>query len=277
MKTAFRALLALGICAEIAVLIVVATSSGTSPAWLLLPLALILSALALLFSGMLTDRRHAGSWAVSLSITSERFGVPRKALALLVSEVIFLASLPWLLRRPSGDKTGNKAGNTAVTKTHPGYKNLRTVVIVIVGLVVVEIVVVHLAVPSEFWRLLLLVLSVYALMVLLGFYASVKSRPHLVTPQALILRHGGRFFCEIPWENVTRISGARPGQGGDITISDNGETRLPVLSEVNVRIDLDPPVTAADLHKGCAEAAAVEIYCDDKKAFLESAEAYQRR
>lgn len=259
MRTVFRTLLAIGITSEIAVLIFAAVSSSLSGWWVLVPLAVIAVALVLLFAGMVMDRRKKGSWSVSLSETAERFGVPRKALGSITK--IFKRSFV-----PAGGEA------------HTGYKNLRTVVFLILGLVIVEITVVHLAVPSQFWRLLLLVLSIYALLLLLGFYTSVRANPHILTPRGLELRHGSRFVCEIPWENLALAKKAGPGQGGDIIISEDGEARLPVLSEVNVRLEMEPPVPAEDLHKGRVDVSSIEIYCDDRKAFLDSvAQAQQLR
>lgn len=269
MKTMFRTLLVLGIISEIAVVILSATSSSLSGWWVLAPISVIVVAFLLLFAGMAMDRRKKGSWSLSLSDTAERFGVPRLALALLVSEISSLWSLTKIFTRPS---------STAGVDAHPGYKNLRTVVTLIVALVIVEIIVIHLAVPSQFWRILLLVLSIYALLLLIGFYTSIKVNPHLLTPRGLEIRRGHRFVCEIPWENLARAQKVGPGQGGDIIITEDGEVRLPVLSEVNVRLEMEPPVSAEDLHKGRVDVTAIEIYCDDRNSFLDSvAEAWQSR
>lgn len=269
MKTVFRTLLALGVISEIAVVTLSATSSALSGWWVLAPISVIAVAFMLLFVGMAMDRRKKGSWSVSLSETADRFGVPRVALALLVSEISSLWSLTKIFTRPS-----SPAGADA----HPGYKNLRTVVTLIVVLVIVESIVIHLAVPSQFWRILLLVLSIYALLLLIGFYTSIKVNPHLLTPRGLEIRRGHRFVCEIPWENLARAKKAGPGQGGDIIINEDGEARLPVLSEVNVRLEMEPSVLAEDLHKGRVYVTAVEIYCDDRNSFLDSvAEAWQSR
>lgn len=269
MKTVFRTLLALGVISEIAVVTLSATSSALSGWWVLAPISVIAVAFMLLFVGMAMDRRKKGSWSVSLSQTAERFGVPRLALALLVSEISSLWSLTKIFIRPA-----SPAGADA----HPGYKNLRTVVTLIVVLVIVESIVIHLAVPSQFWRILLLVLSIYALLLLIGFYTSIKVNPHLLTPRGLEIRRGHRFVCEIPWENLARAKKAGPGQGGDIIINEDGEARLPVLSEVNVRLEMEPLVLAEDLHKGRVYVTAVEIYCDDRNSFLDSvAEAWHSR
>lgn len=262
MKIAFRTLLMIAVTLEIVMLISAALSSSVSAWWAVAPLLLVGMALALLFAGAVVDRRQTGSWSASLSRTSERFGVPRKALALFVSETAALVSVAKVFRRPSAP-----AGSEA----HPSHQNLRTVVFVILGLALVEILVVHLAVRNQAWRAVLLVVSIYALLLLVGFYTSMRIHPHLLTPDGLTLRHGIRFRCEIPWSNISLVKPVGAGQGGDIVIADDGEVRLPVLSEVNIRIEIDPPASAHDLFQGPAGVSAIEFYCDDRTAFLDSA------
>ena len=43
---------------------------------------------------------------------------------------------------------------------------------------------------------------------------------------------------------------------------------MPVLSEVNVRLEVDSQVVAEDLYKGPMMVSSIEIYCDDKDTFL---------
>ena len=260
MKIIFRALLVAGVLGDV-LLVCVALGGGLSGVWLACPLSLTLAALGVLYGGMVADRRRLGSWALSLSETAERFGVPRKALSLQVAEVQSLWSVIGICRGSLSTIEG---------EVHSGYTGLRSVVDCIVGLGVVEIVVVHLAVPSDLWRLILFVVSVYANILLLGFYFSVKMNPHIVAAHGVVVRNGTRFVCEIPWANLVRVYPARPGSGGDLVINEHGVARVPVLSEVNVRIDIDPPVAAQDVHKGVSDLSAIELYCDDGQAFIDA-------
>lgn len=261
MRLLFKSLLALGVAVEAAALFAKAASVPFSSLWLLIPLVFLILAFSVLFVGMFQDRRAEGAWSRSLTTTARRFGVPRRALALLVSELHSLGAATKIFIRPS-----TSAGGQA----HCGYRNLRSVVFLVLGLVVVETAVVHLAVPSRFWRILALVVSVYSVILLLGFYVSVRNNPHLVTPEGVVIRHGRRFVCEIPWTNLTTAKSANPGQGGDITFGEGGGVRLPVLSEVNVRFEVNPPVVAEDLYKGQVEVSSIDCYCDEKNSLLDS-------
>lgn len=262
MKVIFRSLLASALISEIVVFSLVNTSPGVSGWWFLLPITLIAAALFILFRVMWRDCHHSGgSWASSLSITAPKFGMPRKVLALIVSEVSSLTSALNIF-----SSSGNPKRNREFYTVH---KNLRTVIFVVLGLSAVEISVVHLAVPSKFWRYLFLAISIYAVVLLTGFYASVRDRPHFMTPQGLVIRYGKRLICEIPWLHLTSAKSVGAGQGGDITVDGNGHLRIPVLSEVNVRLEVDPSVPVEDLYKGRVKASSIEIYCDDKESFLQ--------
>lgn len=262
MKILFRSLMLTGIFFELVIVLTSVIGGGFPLQVVTFPLVLILVALGLLFSGMIRDRSACDSWASSLSKTARRFGVPRRALVLLVSEIYSITSFA---------RVFNRVKPVQVGEIHTGYKNLRTVVFLIVGLVVVEIVVVHLAITSEIWRIVLFVSSLYALVLLLGFYTSIRMNPHVVESDSLKIRHGIRFSCVIPWEQVRSLKGVGAGQGGDIFVNEDNELRVPVLSEVNLRLELHSPVVIEDLYFGEAEITAVDFYCDDKKALLDSA------
>ncbi len=145
----------------------------------------------------------------------------------------------------------------------------------VLGLSVVEIIVVHLAVSQSFWRYLFLIISIYAVVLLSGFYVSVRNRPHFITHQGVVIRYGKRLICEIPWSHLRSAKPISAGQGGDITLDENGHLRVPVLSEVNVKLEVEPPVLVEDLHKGCIRASSFEIYCDDRDSFLNDLNEWQ--
>jgi len=258
MKIAFRVLLLVALVLEVLVILLSNTVSSFHSLWFLTPVPFIGLALFLLFLGIWRDyRRNDKSWAASLSATSKRFGVPKKALALLVSEIGSLTSALGIFR-PSKIKMGE----------YTVHKNLRTIVFLILGLCAVEITVVHLAVPSDLWRYILLIASIYAAFLLTGFYVSIRENPHVITPEGILLRHGKRLTCEIQWSHLGEVKTTRAGQGGDIEVDENGYLRIPVLSEVNVKLELEHQVIVEDLHKGFTEVSAVECYCDDKESFL---------
>ena len=261
MKIIFRVVLVTAIIFEGVLFLLMNVVSGL-PGWVfLLPLAVVVAALLLLFGGMRQDYlRNGKSWAASLSETSKKLGVPRKILALLVSEVGSLKAA-FAFFRPQKNVDSEVGAFTV-------HKNLRTVVFMILALSVVEISIVHFAISNTFWRYFLLVISVYAVVLLSGFYVSVRDQPHLITPQGLVLRNGKRLTCEIPWSHLRHASSVKAGEGGDVAIDEKGNLRVPVMSEVNVRLEVDSEVVAEDLYKGLMMVSSIEIYCDDKDAFL---------
>lgn len=261
MKIIFRAILVTAIILEVVLILLMNVVSGL-PDWVfLLPLAVVVAALLLLFGGMRQDYlRNGRSWAASLSETSKNLGVPRKILALLVSEVSSLiAAFTFFRLQKNVDSE---------VRSFTVHKNLRTVVFMVLALSIVEIGIVHFAISNTFWRYFLLVISVYAVVLLSGFYVTVRDQPHLITPQGLVLRIGRRLTCEIPWSHLRQTSSVTAGEGGDVAIDEDGNLRVPVLSEVNVRLEVDSPVVAEDLYKGLMMVSSIEIYCDDKDAFL---------
>ncbi|MDK8819736.1 hypothetical protein QP991_09430 [Corynebacterium amycolatum] len=261
MKIIFRAILVTAIILEVVLILLMNVVSGL-PDWVfLLPLAVVVAALLLLFGGMRQDYlRNGRSWAASLSETSKNFGVPRKILALLVSEVSSLiAAFTFFRLQKNVDSE---------VRSFTVHKNLRTVVFMVLALSIVEIGIVHFAISNTFWRYFLLVISVFAVVLLSGFYVTVRDQPHLITPQGLVLRIGRRLTCEIPWSHLRQTSSVTAGEGGDVAIDEDGNLRVPVLSEVNVRLEVDSPVVAEDLYKGLMMVSSIEIYCDDKDAFL---------
>ena len=64
------------------------------------------------------------------------------------------------------------------------------------------------------------------------------------------------------------MSSVTAGEGGDVAIDEDGNLRVPVLSEVNVRLEVDSQVMAEDFYKGPMMVSSIEIYCDDKDTFL---------
>ena len=89
-KYIFRALLFMGITSEIIIFLSVNIFSVSVGQWLLLPLFVIFFALILLFAGMIVEWKKARSWPIALTNAAKIFGVPRKPLAMLVSEIYSL-------------------------------------------------------------------------------------------------------------------------------------------------------------------------------------------
>ncbi|KUF06356.1 hypothetical protein [Leucobacter sp. G161] len=108
---------------------------------------------------------------------------------------------------------------------------------------VVELAVVHLLVPWRWLQLLLLVLTIWAVLFMLGIFAARAVHPHVVTEEDLYLRWGDRLVLTSPLSNVLSAE----------AVADHSPTQPAVTGEkllltqfhsTNVRIRFAEPVAA---------------------------------
>lgn len=258
----FRALIVTGIIAEVGLLLVTISPISTPTRAFLLPLGFICAAIVILVVTLFVDRQRQPDWVRSLPITAQHTSVPKKALAFLVSELQLLMALAGVFSSP----------RTAEGERSYGYsKTLRVIVFAVLALSIVEIIVVHLAVTNRFWRVTILVVSIYSVALLAGFYTAMRRTPHTISPTMLSIRQGLRFTCQIPHSNIKSITPCSPGDGGNINVDSSGETRVPVFSAVNLKVTLHQPVQSYDLHLGTFETSQISFFCDNQKEFLAAA------
>ncbi len=255
MRKIFLALCVTGVLIEVGLIGMRLSGHGVPTGLFLLPLALVLAAVLLLGGALVSARRSLSTWPRAVRSTASRYGVPAPALGYWVSEVLMLLSLRRLF-------------SPAPPGAHGYSRPLRPVVWAITGLTAVETTLVHLLVPSPAWRAVVAVISLYGVLILLGFYASLKANPHRITGEGLLLRAGSRFCLNIPWHAIEAAGPQRPGDGAKIAIDDAEACRLPVLNQVNARVRLSEPVTAHDLFLGEREVRSVEFQCDDPAGLL---------
>ncbi len=106
---------------------------------------------------------------------------------------LYAALVRWVLRRPAVPP-----GTTAV-----GYGQL---VAPMMGLWIfasaLEVPLVHVLTPWESVRILLLVVSVWGLVWMVGMYAALRTYPHLVDEEGLRLRYATVHDVRVPWQVV---------------------------------------------------------------------------
>ncbi|QXG76547.1 hypothetical protein KUM42_03055 [Modestobacter sp. L9-4] len=127
-----------------------------------------------------------------------------------------------------------------------------------------EIVVVHLLLPWEPVRLVVLVVSVVSLVWLLGFTLALQQRPHVLGADVLVLRFGHLREVVV---RAADIADARAGTTVDhrrvLELAD-GAVSLSVLGESSVRLRLHPAATV--LVDGCpVPAGQVTFFADDAR------------
>lgn len=154
-----------------------------------------------------------------------------------------------------------------------GYtKGTMTFPAVMIVLSLVELVIVHMLVPWAWLRLVMLVLTVWGVLFILGYFASRIVYPHFITDEVLHLRWGLQAVLTTPLTNVATVAPhvnhahTQPGIDGDRLI-------LTQFQSTNVLIRFTDPVAAsapvsrkhlpADFH-----ATEVQLYVDNPDALL---------
>ena len=148
---------------------------------------------------------------------------------------------------------------------------------VFIGLSVVEIPILDLiirkVVPWEPARWIMLALSVWGLLWMVGLFASLKINPHVVGSAGIRIRMGASFDLTVPWDDVDTVGQAYRTlpSSKSVQIEPDGDRtvlNLPTGSQTAVDIRLRRPVSFA-LPKGPSEPAhELRLYADDPDGFV---------
>ncbi|MBS9372169.1 hypothetical protein [Rhodococcus sp. B50] len=174
-------------------------------------------------------RRSGTQWA---GVLDELVG--RVPATLMRAELRSYRALWFLIR---GHRVGAGPGMTTI-----GYTR-GTMSVPIAWLVasVIEIAVVHILVPWGWLRWTLLIISVYALLPLVGRLADRVVHPHLVAPDGLVLRSGHQIVARIEPDNLRRCIPRRRFQPTE-TGGDDEILFLPGPDGTNLDLVLAEPV-----------------------------------
>ena len=137
-----------------------------------------------------------------------------------------------------------------------------------------EMVVVHLILPWPVVRIVVVVLSAWGLIWMVGFLASLKVHPHLVSDTALRIRHGAAVDIAIPWASIARVVAQRRDLPSSIrtlrfaATTDGGrELQVAVSDQVNVRVVLKQEATVPT-PKGDQDVTELSCWADDSRALV---------
>ena len=177
----------------------------------------------------------------------------------------------WARRRPPAP--GEEAfGYLGVVKPIMG---------VFIGLSVVEIPVLDLivrrVVPWQPARWIVLALSVWGLLWMIGFIASMKVHPHVVGAEGLRVRMSAWVDLTVPWEDIETVrKGYRSlPSGKSVQVEEEGERRVlnvVVASQTSVDVRLRRPLSF-DLAKGpTGPVDEVRLYADDPDSLVRTAD-----
>jgi len=151
---------------------------------------------------------------------------------------------------------------------------------VFIGLSIVEIPILDLiirhVVPWHPARWIMLVLSVWGLLWMIGFFASLEIRPHLVGATGIRVRLGAGIDLTVPWENIESVRKRYRSMpsGKSVQIEEDGGRRVLHIvagSQTSVDIRLRRP-TVFPLPKGPSQPVdEIRLYADDPDGFTRRA------
>lgn len=154
--------------------------------------------------------------------------------ALIRSEMCGYRSL-WLFVRGKRDGVSVDVRPVGYTKGTMGMP------IAFLVACVVEAVAIHLLVPWPWMRNLLLLVSVYGFVPVLGILAGRIVHPHLLTPDRLTVRSGHQVVADVDRSAVVRCIRHRRFAHTSVTVED-GALYLPGPDGTNIDVVLDVPI-----------------------------------
>jgi hypothetical protein len=133
------------------------------------------------------------------------------------------------------------------------------------GLGVVEAVVVHVLVPWATARWVLLALSVYGLLWVIGLAFSLRQHPHVLRGDELLLRFGHFRTTHVPLAHLLRARReVRNGHKHNVEIGD-GTLSLSVAGETAVELEFSPAVEI-EVRGRSEHVTRVRFFADDPRA-----------
>jgi len=157
-----------------------------------------------------------------------------RATAVLRSEMHGYRSL-WLFARRRRDGVDGDVRPVGYTKGTMGMP------VAFLVACVVETVAIHLLVPWPWLRNLLLVLSVYGVVSILGLLAGRIVHPHLLTPDRFTVRSGHQVLADIDRREVARCTRNRRFTHTAATV-EGGALYLPGPDGTNIDVLLHVPI-----------------------------------
>lgn len=105
----------------------------------------------------------------------------------------------------------------------------------------------------------MLVVDVYTVVLMLGVHAASVTRPHVLSADALRVRHGAHRDLRIPLERIAAVRGERlfTHEAAD------GVLNIPVAAQTSLTLELTEPVTAVGFLGGRRPVTTVRLHSDE--------------
>lgn len=140
----------------------------------------------------------------------------------------------------------------------------------------VEVPLVHILIPWDTVRIVVLVLSVWGLVWMVGLLASINVYPHLLSESTLRVRHGASVDIPVPWAVIEMVKAEQRDLPSTVWTLQPRETergtdlQVGVSGQVNVHAVLREPLTV-DTPKGPMEIAELSFLVDEPRALVSRA------
>ena len=130
---------------------------------------------------------------------------------------------------------------------------------------VLETAVVHVLLPWETARWVLLAVSLYALVWVVGSGLSLYQHPHLLRDDELVLRFGHLRTVAVPLAGLVAVRRSVESEHKRTLVRDGDRLVLSVMGDSNVELRLDPPVRVAGQDEPVARVA---FWVDDPQTVV---------
>jgi hypothetical protein len=201
-------------------------------------------------------RRDGGSRRAGLVAGAEAVWPP-VVLRLARAEAGVVRALWCAVRRRSG------VGPDEVPLPYAG--RFRVVLGALTVLGALETVVVHVLLPWETARWVLLAVSLYALVWVVGSGLSLFQHPHLLRDDELVLRFGHLRSAVVPLAGLVAVRRSVESEHKKVLVRDGDRLVLSVMGDTDVELRFDPPVHVAGQGEPVARVA---FWADDPQAVV---------
>jgi hypothetical protein len=210
------------------------------------------------------DRKEKGDFWTALEEAVGKQVGPIAARLIVGEPKLWVAVLIW---------TSGRSPRDSRSFQYAGSSNLGLVSAVVLGLILLEGVGGGLLARLAPWPWLspvLIIISVYAAIWIIGIYASLRAFPHLVAEQGLLLRYGVLGEAWIPWREVDDVVKERVvSPGGMDGLSTKGRiATLAVGGRTTVTIRRRNPGKVKGFLRETADISQIRIAADDSDGFL---------
>lgn len=220
-------------------------------------LAVVLLVEAAAFRGAYRAVRRDGGGRRAALLAGVQAVWPPVVLRLARAEAGVLRALWWAVRRRSAVGSGD------VPLPYAGRFRLVLGALTVLG--ALETAVVHVLLPWQTARWVLLAVSLYALVWVLGSGLSLFQHPHLLRDDELVLRFGHLRTVVVPLAGLVAVRRSVEAEHGKVLLRDGDRLVLSVMGDTDVELRFDPPVHVAEQEEPVARVA---FWVDDPQAVV---------